>query len=91
LSYSFIKDFFAQITQTEGTNKNFITTRNVANQEVWNLGVSILLVQKKWWDVFVNVSASNSSYKGNDANFVSITQNNFNFFYGSNTFRCLTK
>lgn len=85
LSYSFIKDFFAQITQAEGTNKNFITTRNVANQEVWNLGVSYPFSPKKWWDVFVNVSASNSSYKGNDANFVSITQNNFNF-YGQNTF-----
>jgi hypothetical protein len=43
----------------------------------WNLGVSYPFSQKKWWDVFVNVSASNSSYKGNDANFVSITQNNF--------------
>jgi hypothetical protein len=50
--------------------------------------VFLSLVQKMV-DVFVNVSASNS-YKGNDANFVSITQNNFNF-YGKNTFRYLTK
>lgn len=47
LSYSFIKDFFAQITQAEGANKNFITTRNVANQEVWNLGVSYPFSPKK--------------------------------------------
>ena len=85
LTYSFIKDFFAQVTQAEGTNKNFITTKNVANQEVWNLGASYPFSPKKWWDVFVNLSFSNSSYQGNDANFVSITQNNFNF-YGQNTF-----
>jgi iron complex outermembrane recepter protein len=85
LSYSFIKDFFAQVTQSEGANKNFMTTKNVANQEVWNLGVSYPFTVNKWWDVYANVEFSNSSYKGNDANFVSITQNNFNF-YASNTF-----
>ncbi|MFV8355737.1 hypothetical protein ACNQGB_06095 [Flavobacterium sp. XS1P32] len=40
LSYSFIKDFFAQVTPADDTNKNFITTRNVASQAVWNLSVS---------------------------------------------------
>lgn len=85
LSYSFISDFFAQITQAEGPTRNFIMQRNVANQEVWNLGVSYPFSPAKWWEVFLNVQASNSSFKGNDANFVSITQNNFNM-YGQNTF-----
>ncbi len=85
LSYSYISDFFAQITQAEGTNKNFIMQRNVANQEVWNLGVSYPFNVNKWWEVYANVQASNSSFKGSDSNFVSITQNNFNV-YGQNTF-----
>lgn len=85
LSYSFISDFFAQITQAEGTTRNFLIQKNVANQEVWNLGISYPFSPTKWWEVYVNVQASNSSFKGNDVNFVSITQNNFNL-YGQNTF-----
>ena len=85
LSYSFISDFFAQITQAEGPTRNFIMQRNVANQEVWNLGVSYPFSPAKWWEVYMNVQASNSAFKGNDANFVSITQNNMNV-YGQNTF-----
>lgn len=85
ISYSFISDFFAQITQAEGANRNFLMQKNVANQEVWNLGVSYPFSPTKWWDVYANVQASNTAYKGNDANFVSITQNNFNL-YGQNTF-----
>lgn len=85
LSYSFVKDFFAEVTSAEGLNRSVMTTRNVANQEVYNLGVSYAFSASKWWEIYFNAEASNSSYRGNDANFVSITQNNFNF-YGQNTF-----
>lgn len=85
LSYSFINDFFAQITQAEGANKNYIQTKNVATQEVWNLGISYPFAASKWWDVYFSVNASNSSFKGRDNSFISITQNTFNF-YGQNTF-----
>ncbi len=85
LSYSFIKDFFAEVTSAEGLNRSVMTTKNVANQEVYNLGVSYSFSASKWWEIYFNAEASNSSYKGNDVNFVSITQNNFNF-YAQNTF-----
>lgn len=85
LSYSFISDFFAQITQADGPTRNFLMQRNVANQKVWNLGISYPFSPAKWWEVYMNVQASNSSFAGNDANFVSITQNNMNI-YGQNTF-----
>jgi len=39
-SYSFIKDLFAQVTEAQGNNQNFINVRNVANQRVYNLGIS---------------------------------------------------
>jgi iron complex outermembrane recepter protein len=85
LSYSFIKDFFAEVTASEGLNRSVMTTKNVANHEVYNLGVSYAFSATKWWEVYFNAEVSNSSYKGNDVNFVSITQNNFNF-YAQNTF-----
>ncbi len=84
LSYSFINDFFAEVTAAEGVNRSVMTTKNVANQEVYNLGVSYSFSASKKWEVYLNAQASNSSYKGNDVNFVSITQNNFNF-YAQNT------
>ena len=90
LSYSFIKDFFAEVTSAEGFNRSVITTKNVANQEVYNLGVSYAFSFAKWWEVYSNFEFSNSSYKGNDANFVSITQNNFNC-YAANTFSLPSK
>ena len=84
LSYSYIKDFFAEVTGAEGVNRSVMTTKNVANQEVYNLAVSYSFSASKKWEVYLNAQASNSSYKGNDVNFVSITQNNFNF-YAQNT------
>lgn len=90
LSYSFIKDFFAEVTSAEGLNRSVMTTKNVANQAVYNLGVSYAFSFSKWWEIYSNLEFSNSSYKGNDVNFVSITQNNFNC-YASNTFSLPSK
>ena len=90
LSYSFIKDFFAEVTSAEGLNRSVMTTKNVANQAVYNLGVSYAFSFAKWWEIYSNLEFSNSSYKGNDVNFVSITQNNFNC-YASNTFSLPSK
>ncbi len=89
-SYSFIKDFFAEVTSAEGLNRSVMTTKNVANQKVYNLGISYSFSFAKWWEVYSNVDFSNSSYKGNDVNFVSITQNNFSC-YSSNTFSLPSK
>ena len=90
LNYSFIKDFFAEVTGAEGLNRSVMTTKNVANQEVYNLGVSYSFTASKKWEVYLNAQASNTSYIGNDINFISITQNNFNF-YAQNTFSLPSK
>lgn len=85
ISYSYINDFFAQVTEADGESKNFITTRNVANQEIINLGLSYPFNLKEWWGVYLSVNAFKSKYIATDPDFVSLTQETVSF-YGQNNF-----
>jgi hypothetical protein len=85
LSYSTINDFFAQITDAEGENRSFIQSRNIANQEVINLGVSYPFSPKKWWSIFFSLNAYRSIFESENDDFVPLTQNTLSF-YGQNNF-----
>ena len=85
LSYSFINDFFAQVTEAAGNTKNFLITRNVANQQVINLGVSYPYKIKEWWSIYISANAFQSKYIATSATFTSITQETLSL-YGQNTF-----
>lgn len=85
LSYSYVRDFFAQITDTTETTRNFIMQQNVANQQVINLGVSYPFNVKKWWNVYLSVNAFRSTFESQNKKFVPIKQNTLSF-YGQNTF-----
>lgn len=84
-SYSYTEGFFAQVTDTLGATQNFITTKNVADEQTLNLGVSLPISIKKWWSVYLNVSGSHTSYIANDEKFNPVSRFTGNFF-GSNTF-----
>ncbi len=85
LSYSYTQDFFAQIQDTLGSTKSFISPKNVANQRVINLGISLPFNINKWWGVFANINANNTSYEANDDKFQPINLNILNL-YAQNTF-----
>ncbi len=85
LSYSYVQDFFAQITDTTETTRNFMMQQNVANQQVLNLGISYPFNIKKWWNVYLSVNAFRSSFQSENVKFVAITQSTLSF-YGQNTF-----
>ncbi|MGB5944010.1 MAG: outer membrane beta-barrel family protein [Leeuwenhoekiella sp.] len=85
LTYTYISDFFAQITQAEGQNRNFISERNIANQEVINLGISYPLKVNDWWNVYTSLNAYQSKFSATDPNFFAITQKTLSV-YGQNTF-----
>jgi iron complex outermembrane receptor protein len=86
LTYSYIQDFFAQITDTLGVDKSFLVPRNVANQRIINVGASLPIQVNKWWNMFFNVNANNTSYIGTDDKFQAIDINTFGF-YAQNSFR----
>ena len=85
LSYSYVKDFFAQITDTVESTRNFMMEQNIANQRVINLGISYPFEVAKWWNVYVNVNAYQSSFEAKNEKFTAITQTTASF-YGQNTF-----
>ena len=85
LSYSYISDFFAQVTEADGDTRNFLITRNVANQEILNLGISYPFKVKEWWNVYMSVNAFQSKYIATNPSFTGIKQETLSL-YGQNNF-----
>jgi iron complex outermembrane recepter protein len=64
LSYSHVKDMFAQIIDTIEKSKSFMTSKNLATQDIVNLSVSYP-VQKGIYSAYFSVNAFYSQYKAN--------------------------
>ena len=80
LSYSFVKDFSAQVTEAVGDDKNFMSPRNVANQKIINLGVSYPTKFNDWWSIYFTVNAFKSIYEATNEDFLSTEQNTLSLF-----------
>ncbi|QBA64784.1 TonB-dependent receptor domain-containing protein [Muriicola soli] len=85
ISYSYISDFFAQVTVADGASRNFLTTLNVADQEIVNFGISYPKNIKDWWNVYFSLNAYISNYKANSPEFLPVKQETLSF-YIQNTF-----
>lgn len=86
ISYSFVRDFFAQVTEAVGDDQNFINQRNVANQKVINLGISYPTKFNDWWSIYASLNAYRSIYEATNEDFVSTSQNTLSL-YAQNTFK----
>ncbi len=85
ISYSYVSDFFARVTVAEGESTNFLTTLNVADQEVFNLGISYPKKIYEWWNIYFSVNAYLSDFKATSPEFLPIQQETISF-YAQNTF-----
>ncbi|WP_350287720.1 outer membrane beta-barrel family protein [uncultured Croceitalea sp.] len=85
ISYTYISDFFAQVTVAEPNGRNFITTRNVADNEIVNFGISYPKKISEWWNLYFSLNAYVSSFKANSPEFLSVKQETLSF-YAQNTF-----
>ncbi|MFT4603143.1 MAG: iron complex outermembrane receptor protein, partial [Arenicella sp.] len=85
LSYSYTEDFFAQVTDTLGVDKSFLTSLNVADQSTINLGVSLPFSIKKWWSVYLSLNGTYQQYFANDDKFTPLNQPTFSL-YAQNSF-----
>lgn len=85
ISFTRVTDYFAQVIEVSGSSKSFLTSRNVANEEVINFGISYPFDVKKWWNVFLSINAFQSKYIATNDAFVSIKQQTFSL-YGQNNF-----
>ncbi|MEO7962186.1 MAG: TonB-dependent receptor, partial [Ginsengibacter sp.] len=62
VSYSHIKDFFAQIIDTL-QNRAFITQKNLATQNIYSLNISAPVTITKWWSAFATFNGYHSAYR----------------------------
>lgn len=86
LSYTHVTDFFAQIIEAAGPSRNFLNTKNVADQQVINLGISYPFDVTKWWSAYLSVNAFQSKYMSTNAAFISVRQETVSL-YGQNNFK----
>lgn len=61
LTYSHVKDIFAQIPDTVDKTKGFLTKRNLATQDVFALNISYPF-QYKWYSFFASLNTNYSHY-----------------------------
>ncbi len=85
ISYSYVQDFFAQVTQAQDERRSVLQTQNVASQEVWSFSLSYPFEVTKWWNVYASMNAYHSSYEGTTDAFLSVSQSTVTG-YGQNTF-----
>ena len=86
LSYTYISDYFAQVTEALPDGQNFIITRNVADQKLYNIGISYPGTINDWWSIYVSLNAFRTEFEANSPDFVPLEQNTLSF-YGQNTFK----
>jgi hypothetical protein len=87
ISYSHTSDFVAQVSDSVIGGRNFITSENLAEEEVISLDVNYSTQLMKWWNVFADATVYRSHYFADfgDGKSVDISQTTFNF-YAQNTF-----
>jgi iron complex outermembrane receptor protein len=66
VSYSHTRDFFAQITDTLPGGISYITTENLASEDVLGGNISASLQPLKWYSLYINAGVYNQAY---DADF----------------------
>ena len=87
LGYSHISDYITVINDTAKINAVFITNKNLATQDVYSINISAPFAIKKWWNVFANVSATQSRFKAtfDDGKIINLNVSTVNY-YNQHTF-----
>lgn len=84
-TFSYISDYFAEVTEAEGDRKSFINTRNVADQQVYNFSVSYPIKLKEWWNVYASAYVYYTKFTANNPAFIPIERTVYGGF-GQSTF-----
>ncbi|HET6996019.1 MAG TPA: TonB-dependent receptor, partial [Chitinophagaceae bacterium] len=82
LSYSHVSDVFTQLIDTADKSKAFMTKKNLATQDVFNLSVSYMIMYKAYTG-FINASGNYSHYKadfGGGSRVVDLDAFSFSYF-----------
>jgi len=69
LTYSYVSDFFAEVTEAQDERVSFIQTQNVADQQVFNLSISYPIKLKEWWSIYTSTYAYYTNFTANNPAF----------------------
>ncbi len=64
LNYSHVKDIFTQLPDTTEKSKSFLSSKNLATQDIISLNISYPF-SKKWYSLYTNINSYYSNYKAN--------------------------
>jgi len=88
VSYSRTNDFFAKIADTIPGGKSYLTSKNLATEDVFSINLSTSRQIAKWYSLYLNAGANNQAY---DADFGEnkTIHTSFTLFnlYAQNTFK----
>ncbi|MEP6677476.1 MAG: outer membrane beta-barrel family protein, partial [Ferruginibacter sp.] len=68
IGYSHIQDFRAQVIDTTEKSRSYITQKNLASQDIYNINFSLPFQITKWWSLYSNINAYRSFYKADFGN-----------------------
>jgi len=88
VGYSRTNDFFAKIADTLSGGVSYLTSKNLATEDVINANLSTSLQPVKWYSLYLNAGVSNQAYDADFGDGKTINTN-FTFFnlYAQNTFK----
>ena len=65
VNYSHISDFSTYIIDTAKINQNYVSKKNVGNEDIASINFSVPMDVTKWWNVYSSVIIYNSRYHAN--------------------------
>jgi iron complex outermembrane receptor protein len=88
VGYSHTRDFFAQITDTISGGKSYITSQNLATENILSLDISSSMQPTKWYGIYFHLGLYNQHYIADfgDNKTINSSVTNFNV-YAQNTFK----
>jgi iron complex outermembrane receptor protein len=88
IGYSRTHDFFAQITDTIPGGKSYITSKNLATEEVKSVDFSASAQPTKWYNVYLHAGLYNQKYDADFGNGKTINSSITSFnLYAQNTIK----
>ncbi|ARN77713.1 hypothetical protein BST97_06720 [Nonlabens spongiae] len=77
LSYSYITDSFARITEPIPDGRNFLISQDVADQEIYNLSVGSPFKITEQLNGYASAYFTHDEYNSTDSSFISIDQTTY--------------
>lgn len=84
VSYSYTSGFFAQVTDVLDERRSFMQVQNIADNEVYNLSLSVPYDFTKWWSFYASLNGYYSAFDSENEKFDPIDRASMSFYAQNN-------